>query len=162
MAKKDKSETPAAPVQKKRGFFGRLFNVKSWISYEQISSFARSIKEVFNILTRKKVSKQTETFEEAVSRLKLSEKDITEKTKQFLSMAKLYFFSSLALFVYALYLLFSFHILATIVSLVLTLFLFVNAWREHFWYMQMTKRKLGCSIGDWKQFVSSTILKRTK
>jgi len=162
MAKKDKLETPALPVRKKPGFFRRLFNVKAWISYEQILSFARSIKEVFNTLTGKKVSKQKETFDEAVQRLKLSEKDITEKTEQFLLMARLYFFSSLALFFYALYLLFNLHILATIVSLVLTVFLAVSAWREHFWYMQMTKRQLGCTLNDWRQFAYITILKGKK
>jgi Flp pilus assembly protein TadB len=44
---------------------------------------------------------------------------------------------------------------SSIVTFLLALVLFGLSFRYHFWYMQVTKRRLGCTFGDWLSFVFS-------
>jgi hypothetical protein len=50
------------------------------------------------------------------------------------------------------------HLFAACFVLVLASTLTLLAYHEHFWYMQMQKRKLGCNFHDWICF----ILRRAK
>lgn len=45
--------------------------------------------------------------------------------------------------------------MASIITFLLSLVLFGLSFRYHFWYMQITKRRLGCTFGDWLSFVFS-------
>jgi len=146
---------------KKRGFFRRLFNVKRWISYDQIVDIGQSIRnqsrEVFKADTK---ATRIETFDEAVQRLSLTPGDVVNRTKQFLWMAYVYLGVALVVFIYAIYSLVVSNFTTMLVSLILAIFVLTQALREHFWYMQMTQRRLGCTFGDWRKFMFTALISK--
>ena len=122
---------------------GILFNVKvnEWVGYDNIKStskfIASSAKDVFT----PEHAEHTETFDEAVKRLDISDEDIKERimqlTKIFISFMALAF----AVFGYSIYLAFSGNILGFCISFALTIFTCTQAFKYHFWIFQMKKRK---------------------
>lgn len=139
-----------------RSFFGTFFNFKRWLAYEQIKENGKAVGHSAKSLFATKKSKHIETFDEAVQRLNLTEEDLVNRTQQFLKLARLYLFFAIALVIYVFYLLFTGHILAVFTGLALVMLVSSYSLREHFWYMQMKKRKLGCNLRDWARFVFST------
>lgn len=143
----------------KKGKVGRFFksfvDVKTWISYDEVKTNTKSIYSLFArfFSSRNKNPILKETFEEAVIRLNLTEKQIIERKKIFLYSALIYLSIALILIAYALHLAVNSHIVLAIFTLILTTFIATLAYREHLWYMQMSRRKLGCSFAEWKDFV---------
>lgn len=144
-----------------KGFFGSLVDVRKWTDFDDIKSNARFIASSYRDLLPKKNqdgagegSKVAQTFDETVRLLQWSEEDIKEKTKYFFRYFIIYLISAIGLFFYTVYLLnVSNKTLAIFASLILAMVMLVYAWREHFWYMQMRQRKLGCTLSDWVSFV---------
>jgi intracellular multiplication protein IcmV len=158
MAKKVKEETEIKPKRKPvRNFFKSFVNVKRWIEAEQIATYGKWVGSTAKNVFRRREAARTETFAEATKRLKLSEEDLKARAKQFLFMAGFYFLISLGLFGYAIYLFLVSHFLAGSISFVLGLLVATYALREHFWYMQIKKRRLGCNLRDWMHFVFESI-----
>ncbi|OGT08281.1 MAG: hypothetical protein A2X78_04610 [Gammaproteobacteria bacterium GWE2_37_16] len=146
--------TTKKPKKKRiRTFLKNLFNVKRWIAADQIYTFGKMIRHGSKGMFDVPEAKHHETFDDAVQRLGLTEEDIAKKTKQFFFMACIYAFFSVCALFYAVYLIAYGYYLSTLLSLVLTMFIGSNALREHFWYMQMQQRKLGCNLQDWMRFV---------
>jgi intracellular multiplication protein IcmV len=90
-----------------------------------------------------------ETFDEAITRMNLSEKDIAERQKMFLQQTILYFTLGIGVIIYGVMLAFDHAITAMIMCLVVSLVAFANAFRAHFWYFQTKQRRLGCTIQEW-------------
>jgi len=148
-----KNEAPK--TVKKRGFFKSFVDIRSWISYDEIKANSKSTYSLFKRFFTKKSAKIIclETFDEAVLRLKLTEKQIQDRKKIFLYSALIYLFISLILIAYAAYLVKKLHILPAMFTLMLALFILALMYREHLWYMQMCKKKLGCNFAEWLEFV---------
>lgn len=143
-------------MAEKKGFvkrsFGAMFNVSRWIAWGSIVGSTKIIWGIArDVFAGSQKSKEviSETFEEAVQRLALTEEDIKQRQKTFLRNAIAFFIISLLLFAYTIYLLLSFYLLATLVNLLLTTLVLVYAYREHFWYTQMKYRKLGLNFKMW-------------
>ena len=117
------------------------------------SSLTRNAEEIATaakkILVPTQKPEKTESFEQALARLNLTQADLKEKQKNFLRLAFTFAAVAGVILTYAVYLLFfgSFNafMLAFIVSLIALSF----AFRFHFWWFQVKKRKLGCSIKEW-------------
>lgn len=144
-----------------KGFFGSILNVRKLSSYDEVKSVAtsitRSVKDLYN--TDRSDVVRVESFSSAMQRLQLTEGDIKKRTNYFLYYFLVYFLMAIALLTYAVYLMIiGGAILAVMASLVLTVLMLVYSFREHFWYMQMKKRKIGCTVKEWIAF----ILGRTK
>lgn len=156
-----------APKKKKgviRSFFGSFFNVKAWIAYDEIAYNGKWILDTFKLLFSKpkKLTREelNETFADAAARMELSEEDIKYRTKQFLLMTILYAAIAFILFGYEIYLLIAgAPFLSLIMNLALIALMGAYAYRESFWYMQMQKRKLGCTYEEWREFMLRRILK---
>lgn len=139
-----------------RSFFGSVFDFRKGLALDQILAYARLIRDSFkDIFTRHLTPTESkETFDEAARRFNLSEQDIVKKTRIFLYFAIFYFVLSVGFVFYTWYLIIhSGSILAVLVGAVLALVLLTHSFREHFWYMQMKKRKTGCNLKDWINFV---------
>jgi intracellular multiplication protein IcmV len=143
-------------MAEKKGFikksFGSMFNVTRWIAWGEIVGSSKIIWGITrNTLTTDRSPKDaiSETFEEAIQRLALTEDDIKIRQKTFLRNSIVYLIISMLLFAYVIYLLVNGYILATFTSLLLTSLVLVYAYREHFWYTQMKHRKLGLNFKIW-------------
>jgi intracellular multiplication protein IcmV len=132
-----------------RNVISNVFNVKSWIDFERIKSFTlyltNGAKTMF--VPQKKVA--GESFEEAIAKFKVSEEDLYKKQTALYRLSLLMSGAALFIFAYAVYHIFYGNFKAALVSLVLTLLALVFAFRYHFWYFQIKKRKLGCTIKEW-------------
>lgn len=117
---------------------------------ESYKSLSESAKDMFNY--EKNKSSIKETFEEAVVRLNLSPEMIEKRRKNLLFSGILYSAIAVAIFIYSIYLLFSGVLLGTFISLVLVGIALGLAFRDHFWYTQMTQRRLGLSFKEWVHY----------
>lgn len=162
---KSAEQTKAAnkPLKKKkkgiiRSFFGSLFNVREWVSYDEIAYNGKWIVEALKFLFSrpKKLDPQNlnETFTDATARLQMTEDEIKVRTKHFLLMSIIYVCTGFLLFAYEIYLIIAgAPILSLIMNLALVALMGAYAYRESFWYMQMQKRKLGCTFEDWRNYM---------
>lgn len=148
---------------KKRGLVRRFFksfvDVKTWMAYDEVSGNAKTTLGLY----RRLFSPNTkpvyhETYEESIARQNLTEAQLAARKKIFLYSAFCYFGFALCLFLYFIYVLLNKHLFAACFNLVLVSTLTLLAYHEHFWYMQMQKKKLGCNFHDWVCF----ILRRSK
>jgi intracellular multiplication protein IcmV len=143
----------------KKGIAGRFFksfvDVKAWVSYDEVKTNTKTIYSLFARFFSKRPNKTIyqETFAEAVLRLNLTEKQINDRRKIFLYSALIYSCLSLALIAYAVYLMKKMLVVPAIFTLILTIFIVALTYREHLWYMQMSKRKLGCNFKEWLNFI---------
>ena len=140
---------------KKRGFFKSFVDVRSWVSYDEIKANTKSTYGLFKRFFTKKSAKIIclENFDEAMLRLKLTEKQIHDRKKIFLYSALIYLFIGLILIAYAAYLVKKLYILPAMFTLMLAIFVLALTYREHLWYMQMCKKRLGCNFAEWLEFV---------
>lgn len=94
-----------------------------------------------------------ETFEQAMVRLQLTEKDVLVRRAFFLRMTMVYVLIIAALVAYVIYL---WTVDASILSISMLFSLLLVAaalaFKQHFWFIQMKSRRLGLSFGDWVQY----------
>jgi hypothetical protein len=151
-------EAEATKEPKKKGpvrkFFKSFVDVKRWMAYDEVSG---NVKTTFGLYRRlfTKSAKPVyhETYEESIARQNLTEAQLTTRKKAFLYSALSYFVFALCLFLYFVQLLLNKHLFAAFFDLILVGVLTLLAYHEHFWYMQMQKRKLGCNFHDWISFI---------
>lgn len=124
-------------------------NFPQWMGWGQISSAGKTIKETGQSLFEKPKANRQESFEQAVARMHLSEKDLQQRMQTFLRMTMIYGAFALALFAYVIYLVITAHFAAAFLSLILTVLALTLAFRQHFWYFQIKQRKLGCTVKEW-------------
>ncbi len=140
----------------KRGFgkyVVRTFNVSAWIGLDSLRLSARNIKRMSKQLLTHTPSEHKETYQQAIERLKLNAENQKTRKASFLRMSIIYTSMAGTMLGYALFLTMSHHLLAAIMSYVLTFLLLSFAFREHFWYTQMRERRLGMTLRDWAKAV---------
>ena len=149
----------ASKKTKKPGLFkraiGSCFAVKRWVSYDELKTNFLSLAGLFRRLFKRETIEQPrcESYEEAVMRMNLSEQDLDERRRQFLKSAICYLLVALLLWINGIWLIAHLKLLGAGIALILALTLTLNAYHEHFWYMQMSQHKLGCTFRDWLTFV---------
>ncbi len=157
MAKAKTESTTEQP--KKRGFFRGLtstfFDVPRWVNAKQYIETNRTlytrIKDVFRISK----AQREETFEAAMYRLKLTEKDLQERAQanQRAIIILLSFIGVLCL--YGFFLIFQGAVAGAFIVLAVIALSAVRAFQYSFWNFQIKNRKLGCSFKDWLSRKSS-------
>ena len=133
-------------------------NFPHWMGWKQLSADSKGVvalaKSFFSL--KKKKTIRSETFDEAKSRLKLTEENLSARQKTFLQMAIAYLVMGLLLLAYTVYVIAEgTTISGVILSLILTLSAFAMSYREHLWYFQMKQRRLGCTFKEWLAFILS-------
>ena len=148
--KEDKSSQPK--VAKK--FLKSFVDIRSWSSYDELSNNTKNVLgSMKKFFVRDNKERFHETYEEALSRLNLTEQDQITRKRYFLLFSLFYFAVAIALIYYGFSMLIGHHLFAMVVSFILAFITLILAYRESFWYMQMSKRKLGCKFSEWISFV---------
>ncbi len=105
-------------------------------------------------LFTKETQQRTESFEQAVQRLGLTEQDIQNVQTSYRHYALGLLLVGLILFCYAFFLLFYYKTFAGwLLGLAASALLFGQAFRYDFWAFQMKRRQLGASFAEWKRYV---------
>lgn len=136
----------------KRSVNGTGKTVGSWMGIGATAGVAILMKDIFTAVFmpwRTDNQVEPETFEEAVTRLRLSEEDIAQRARLFLQQTLFYFAVGLGVIAYGVSLAFEHAIIGMLMSFLVSAMAFANAFRSHFWYFQTKQRKLGCTLQEW-------------
>lgn len=136
-----------------------FFNPASWSAFSEVKATTRVLWDIVSSLFVQESTNRVETFSEALKRLQVTDEELQERSNTYF----LYALGFLALAILGIVL--SFYMLIhhrTFAGFLLGLSgsaLFLSqAFRYHFWYFQIKKRKLGCTFEEWKKFVLASIL----
>lgn len=136
---------------KEKGFRPRIVDLRvdRWLSVDYLKETTSHFKAILNDIVVPKRARYSETFDEAVHRLHLTDSELAQRKLEFSRL--FYFFIILSLFVigYGLYFAFHGHFISAIISFCLSIYSFTQAFRFHFWLFQLKNRKLGCTLREW-------------
>ena len=126
-------------------------NIKGWASWNTIKENGNTIggfvKDIKGEENNGPAIKQT--FEEAVKKYGLTEKDIAALMKKNLLIATFCAILAVGALGWAVYLFTKTMYLSGIVGIALSALMFSYAFREHFNYFQMKQRRLDCTFQEW-------------
>lgn len=132
--------------------FRTFFNPSAWFGYSWIKTQFSLTGQIFKRIFVPAKPARTETFNEAMKRLKVSAKDVDQLMTRYLSYAYIFLILAFSSLGYGLYV-FIWH--GSILHLLLTFacaVLFVAfAFQYHFWAFQIKERTLGCTFAKWRQ-----------
>lgn len=126
-------------------------NVKGWSGWHAIKANANVVKNMaadFKYDAKPAIDTQM-TFEAAIKKYGLSEKDIAHQMKSNLLIA--YFAGALSLIglIWALYLLINAMFFSSLMGFSLSVLMFAYAFRSHFFYYQLKQKRLNCTVKEW-------------
>lgn len=129
-----------------------FFDPSGWLGYGLIKNQSRYLFDTLKQVATPPKPTRSETFEEALTRLKIKAVDVAsiEKTYTLYSYA----FFGLAIFAVlsSIYLLFAYGTLAGfILGIGVTALFLTQSFRYNFWAFQIKHRKLGCTFEEWKR-----------
>lgn len=136
----------------KRSVTGTGKTLGDWMGLSVTAGVFLLMKDIFiNIFMpwKKEPAGAPETFDEAMKRLKLSEEDIAQRQRMFITQTLIYFLLGLCIIFYGVMLAFEHAIIGMVMSFLVSFVAFANAFRAHFWYFQTKQRKLGCTLQEW-------------
>lgn len=128
-----------------------FFNPAAWIDYTNLRNQTLMIYGVIRTIFTPEKPTRTETFEEAMKRFKLHEKDIDEMATNYRVYAGVLFLLGITSILYCFYLLFH-HVLVLgcLMGICVSMLFFAQAFRYDFWAFQLRQRRLGCTFNEWK------------
>lgn len=137
-------------------------NFKRWAAWDTIKGNGKIIGNFISDLRapHTKDVPVKETFEEAVARYQLSETDIRKRMRSHFRVALFCVLLGLVALGWTVYWLMQWMFLSGLVALALAMLMFAYAFREHFYYFKMKKRRLDCTVHEW--FSSFCPVKRKK
>lgn len=129
-----------------------FFNPVGWLGVDGLKTASKTIWDLVRNLFSPAKPEYTETFEEAMKRMNLSEADVHQTARTYFIYAICFGIIGLCSFIAAFYFLFVEGSLARwMLTIACTGLLWVQAFRYHFWMFQMKHRKLGCTFQEWRQ-----------
>lgn len=138
--------------EQSKGFFKRTYNFRAWIDVDRNSQAVGGIKELLKKLFIPRSSQVNESIDNAMARFGLSEEELNLKKRSLLRLAWLALIAAILIGVYAVYHLIHAQYLAFIESSVLMLVSLGFAFKYHFWFFQIKRHKLGCSVKEWFKY----------
>lgn len=129
--------------------FKRVINIRYWADWDRVNSLSSSLLRGIKRLFVPSSTTATETFDEALARMNITESDLSLKQKALLRLSIVMVAVAGLVLIYTGYQLFYGSFKAVLVSLVVMLVALVLAFRYHFWYFQIKQRKLGCTYQEW-------------
>jgi len=126
------------------------FKVTKWVGLDRLTQSTKQLGRITKSLVTPEQAEYSETFEEALKRLNLSEDQINARRIEFTKLMLIYLLISIVLFSYSVYIVYAYkNILGFFMGFSITLFALSHAFRYHFWVFQIKHKKLGCSVRDW-------------
>lgn len=131
------------------------FNVRQWLGLDNLKKDAKKLKNMMAdvLIPPKSDSIRVETFEESLERLNLTEADVQKRIRTCVWTIAFLVTIIFVLMCYAFYLWHQHLHRGVFLCAILMLLLGSFTFREHFYYFQMKKRRLGCSVLEWVKFV---------
>ena len=130
--------------------FSKILRIRILLDVDRNKNFFMYMMQSLKKMVSPHETDVPETFQQAVVRLNLTDESLRKQKASLLGLCFLMCFFGLCVFIYAIYLLFLGKWLASLISLVVMSLSYVLAFRYHFWYFQITQKKLGCTFKEWR------------
>ncbi|OGT38564.1 MAG: hypothetical protein A3F11_04730 [Gammaproteobacteria bacterium RIFCSPHIGHO2_12_FULL_37_14] len=128
-----------------------FFNPRAWFGYDSLKEDNKTIWVLLAELFSPPGVVREETFEEAMQRLNLSEKDLQLTARNYYLYALFFVVLGSSVLVYAFYLMIQYRLFwAWLLAMSIASLFYANAFRYHFWFFQIKHRKLGCTFAEWR------------
>lgn len=129
----------------------KVFDVRvdKWMSLNYLKDVSGQTRSILKDLVIPKKATRSETFEQALERLHLTQDDIAQRKIEFTRLVYLFLGISLIIIGYAIYMIIKGYPLVGLISFCLSAYTLSQAFHFHFWLFQMKNRKLGCTIKEW-------------
>lgn len=133
--------------------FKTFVNPRAWLSYDVLKEQTKTVVGYFNVVFKPAPPEigPTETFEEAVKRLKLNREDLKVSERNYFIVAVAFAILGVIGLVFSFYFLVTLFFLRFLISLSLTIYLFAQSFSYHFYYYQIKNRKLGSTFEEWRK-----------
>lgn len=129
-----------------------FLNPSAWIDLGGLISQNQSLYKVLKTSFTAEAPAKPESFEEAMKKRGLTEKDVQEGAATYRALAFVFFILGLGSMFYAgLLIIRHSSFLGMVLGLAVTGLLFSEAFRYDFWALQMRQRRLGMTFEDWKR-----------
>jgi intracellular multiplication protein IcmV len=126
------------------------FRVTKWLDYDFLKRSTNKIMSIARSAFSPEQAERTETFEQAMERLNLTENELQQRLTEFSRLLVIYIFIAIAIFTYSVWIVFTHkNIMGFFMGFCITIFALSHAFRYHFWIYQIKHRKLGCSLREW-------------
>lgn len=125
------------------------FRIDQWLNLPGIKNTTRYFWQQGKQLFKIQQAQYAETFEEAVQRLELTPELLKLQKKRYFLLFLFFLMVALMLLGYTLFLLIIGNTLGALISLSLVIYAASLAFRFHFWYFQISQKKLGCDVQEW-------------
>jgi len=123
--------------------------IPNWMDLSRAKAGSKSILGMAKNLFVVSQPKRTETFEQALERLGMSEKDVGERLQAFFRLFLIMVLVSIVIFSYAVYLLITGTLMASFAAIAVSTVAAALAFKNHFWYIQLKHRRLGMIFKEW-------------
>lgn len=131
-----------------------FLNPSGWLDLDSLIASNRTLWEVLRGLFTMPKATQEETFEQAMTRFGLTEKDVQERITTYKRFVLIFFALGMLLFFYSFYLLFRHAtFLGWLLGLAVSTLFLAQAFRYDFWAFQLKRRKLGATFAEWKRSI---------
>lgn len=129
-----------------------FFNPKAWLDVDQFKESNRTIVDSVRGLFTTETPERTETFEEAMVRLGLSEHDIDDARQNYQAFTWFFVALGVCVIIFGFYLLFFHHTISGFcLAMSAAALFFGQAYRYSFWHFQIKNKKLGCTFEEWRR-----------
>ena len=133
--------------------FKNIFNVREWLDYNRLKSFTvylyHGIRKM--VVPGATSDEKKMSFEAAVKEMKLTDEALKSRALGLYRLSLLMCVIAGLIAVYCIYHIYLGNIAAALLSLIVMMISLALACRYHFWYFQIKKRKLGCTLKEWYQ-----------
>jgi intracellular multiplication protein IcmV len=130
-----------------------FFNPKGWLGFDTLKESSQGFTGIMRGVFGQRppaAEGEPETFNEAMTRLGLTEEDIHRLQFTYFSYALLFFLMALGVIAYTIWLLIHLYLYSFIIGVAIVGLLLAQTFRFHFLYFQIKHRKLGCTFEEWK------------
>lgn len=140
-----------------RGIASRIIDIRvdKWLSLDYLTETTNRYKILLKDSVVPQKATYSETFEEAMERMNLTEIDLVQRKKEFTQLFYAFLGLSVGIILYALYMAFKGSMISSLISFCLCLYTLAQAFRFHFWLFQLENRKLGCTF---KEYLNSKVI----
>ncbi len=141
------------------GFFSRVkdaggyvinLRVTKWMALDQVKGSYTQLAKITRSIFNPEQAERTETFEQALQRLQLTQAEIDQRQIEFTRLMIIYILVAAGIFAYSVWIAYAFkNIYGFFMGFSITIYGLSLAFKYHFWVYQIKHRKLGCTLREW-------------
>ena len=127
-----------------------FFNPAGWLGYDMLKTQFRVTWDLIKTLFTVPIAQREETFDQAVTRFKLTDQQLNNISRNFLIYSAIFVACGILTVTFAFYLLIHHGTFAgLLLGIAAAAVFFTYAFRYSFWRFQIKNRRLGCTFDEW-------------